>query len=123
MSADAHCATTEIKSHNFTGVTAYVLGCVEEPHNCSSYKTELCQNVTMAAEALNLTIAVCETDCCTGTSLCNGEIVPTMASETTSTASETGTTTEGTNSAACVFRPEFIGMLSIVLMAVFFGLQ
>ena len=98
----------------------------QEPHNCSSYKTDLCQNATIAAAAAagNFGIELCNTHCCNSSDFCNAEFLPTQAPATSATASGTGTSpTEGSTSAARAFRPELIGMLSIVLMAVFFGLQ
>lgn len=79
----------------------------------------------MAAAAVgSLGIELCDTHCCNSSDFCNAEFVPTpMAPETSTSTSGTGTTTEGATSAARVFRPELIGMLSIVLMAVIFGLQ
>jgi len=120
MGANATCATTTLKS-NVSDVMAYVLGCVEDPHNCTSYDMELCNNVTTTASAANLTVETCNTQCCS-TSLCNADFVPTEPpSETVSNA--TGTTMEATTATAQVFRPELIAMLLIVFIAVFFGLQ
>ena len=74
----------------------------------------------MAAKTANLTIEMCDTQCCDGDN-CNADLVPTVASTETSTA--TGATVEATTAAAQVFRPELIAMSLIALMAVFFGLQ
>jgi len=121
MGANATCATTTLKANETGEAMAYVLGCVEDPHNCTSYDTELCNNVTTTASAVNITIKTCHTQCCS-TSLCNADFVPTEPpSEPVSTA--TGTTMEATTATAQVFRPELIAMLLIVFIAVFFGLQ
>ena len=92
----------------------------QDPHNCTTYQTSLCANVTMTATAANLTIEKCDTRCCPDDN-CNAEFVPTVATTEASTA--TGATVEAITAAAQVFRPELIAMSLIALMAVFFGLQ
>lgn len=119
MTGNATCGKTELKS-NVSEVKAFILGCVEEPHNCTSYESSLCDNATEAAKGVNIYLATCTTECCSEM-LCNTAVPPTSPpAESSSTG--TGPTVEATTATAQMFRPELIGML-IVLMAVFFGLQ
>ncbi|KAL9955883.1 hypothetical protein ACROYT_G037280 [Oculina patagonica] len=123
--ANAMCAITKIMTVGVP-LSAYLLDCFETPITCSGYNTSLCQNVETEAGNKNRTISACMTTCCE-TDKCN--VVPvepttTMAMSSTTVAA-TGTTTMAptTTDAADVFRPQLMGLLFIVLSAVYFGVQ